>query len=192
LQTQNSHNKALQALLNHKEEGLEFFFEEYYSPLVFFANKLIHDTCLAEEISADAFIKLWEKREELSMEGSIKSWLYATVRNSCIDHLRKVRRMHISEQGLQTVESVEQSVLHKLIETETLKEITRTMELLPPKCRQVFRLFYIHGKNYQEIAKELRLSPLTVRNQKQRAVRLLKEMMGPVIVFVVFSICFYL
>ncbi|HWI90458.1 MAG TPA: RNA polymerase sigma-70 factor [Flavisolibacter sp.] len=178
---------ALQALIQGREEGLHFFFENYYSYLNFFAQKLLHDPLLAEEMVSDAFIKLWEKREELSMEGSIKSLLSTIVRNNCINQLRKAKRMRIGERGLENTETTEQSVLHTIVETETVKEIIHTLDRLPPKCRQVFTLFFLHGKRYKEIAQELKLSPHTVRNQKQRAIRLIKKMITPLCLLLMHS-----
>jgi RNA polymerase sigma-70 factor (ECF subfamily) len=180
LKTNFNTEDALQALIQGREEGLHFFFENYYSYLYFFAQSILHDPMLAEEIVADAFIKLWQKREELSLEGSIKSLLSTIVRNSCITHLRKAKRMRISQKGLENTQTIQESVLHSIVEAETVKQILHTLNALPPKCRQVFTLFFLHGKSYKEIAEELNLSPHTVRNQKIRAVRLIKKMITPV------------
>jgi len=174
-----TNNDALQVLINSREEGLAFFFEQYYTQLCYFAGTLLNDECLAQEIASDAFTKLWQTRENLASEGSIKSWLYSTVRNACIDHLRKVKRLRVSQSGLQSAHTIEQSVLHTIIQTETHDQIVRTIGKLPPQCRRIFRMFYLHGKSYTEIAQELNLSPQTVRNQKQRAAKLLRKMIFP-------------
>jgi RNA polymerase sigma-70 factor (ECF subfamily) len=169
---------ALQALVKGREDGLEFFFNQHYAALCFFSNSLLNDQCLAEEITSEAFIKLWEHRRQFSIHGNVKAWLYSTVRNACIDHLRKAKRIRINIRGLQTAHTIEQSVLHTIIEAETIKHIIHTLHLLPPKCRQIFKLFYLHGMSYDEIAKQLNLSRLTVRNQKLKAQRLLKKMLA--------------
>jgi RNA polymerase sigma-70 factor (ECF subfamily) len=95
--------------------------------------------------------------------------------------------MRIGERGLENTETTEQSVLHTIVETETVKEIIHTLDRLPPKCRQVFTLFFLHGKSYKEIADELHLSPHTVRNQKQRAIRLIKKIITPICLFLLLS-----
>jgi RNA polymerase sigma-70 factor (ECF subfamily) len=176
---------ALLSLKEGREEGLHYFFDHYYNCLQFFAQKILHDALIAEEVVADAFIKLWERRAILSSEGSIKSLLYTTVKNGCIDHLRKVKRMRVNEQGLQSINTIEPCILQSIVETETVQQIVDTLEKLPPKCRQVFKLFYLQGKSYDEIARELHLSPHTVRSQKQRATRLLKAMITPAILWLV-------
>jgi RNA polymerase sigma-70 factor (ECF subfamily) len=64
-------------------------------------------------------------------------------------------------------------------------QIVKTIEQLPPQARKIFQLFYLQHKSYREIAAELQLSPQTVRNQKQRAAKLLKKMVGPMMAFLV-------
>jgi RNA polymerase sigma-70 factor (ECF subfamily) len=169
---------ALRALIKGQERGLDYFFKLYYSPLTFFAFKLLEDQFKAEETAAEAFIKLWNHRERLSEEGSIKAWLYSTVRNACLDELRKVKRMAVNEEGLRFIQPhSEAPVLQRMIESETLSQIIHTLENLPPKCSQVFQLFYLQGKTHEEIASELNISPHTVRNQKLRAIRLIRGKM---------------
>jgi RNA polymerase sigma-70 factor (family 1) len=172
-------NNALQALIRGREDGIDFFFQQYYTQLCYFAGTLLNDDFLAQEITSDAFTKLWQSRQSLATEGSIKAWLYSTVRNASIDHLRKVKRLRVSESGLQSATTIEQSVLHTIIQTETIDYIIQTIGKLPPQCGRIFRLFYLHGKSYNEIAQELNLSPQTVRNQKQRAAKLLRKMILP-------------
>jgi RNA polymerase sigma-70 factor (family 1) len=186
----NQHNDttALQSLLRGAEEGLNYFFQQYYTPLTYFATCITEDRLFAEEIAAESFVKLWNSREKINEHGSIKSWLYTSVRNSCIDHIRKVKRLKVNQQGLQTSEIIEQSVLHKMIETETIDRIFKSLQGLPPKCRQVFRMFYFQGKSHEEIAKELQISAHTVRNQKLRAVRLLKEMIHLLLFFLLYQL----
>jgi RNA polymerase sigma-70 factor (family 1) len=177
--TNDTANDALQALIKGRKVGIEFFFREYYTQLCYFAGSLLIDDCLAQEITSDAFTKLWQSRQTLATEGSIKAWLYSTVRNASIDHLRKVKRLRVSQSGLESATTIEQSVLHTIIQTETIDYIIQTIGKLPPKCGRIFRLFYLHGKSYNEIAQELNLSPQTVRNQKQRAAKLLRKMILP-------------
>ena len=177
--TNDTANNALQALIRGREEGIEFFFQEYYTQLCYFAGTLLNDECLSQEIASDAFTKLWQNRQSLATEGSIKSWLYSTVRNACIDHLRKVKRLRVSESGLQSANTIEQSVLHTITQTETIKQIVYTIDKLPPQCGRIFTMFCIQGKSYNEIAKELNLSTQTVRNQKQRAAKLLRKIILP-------------
>jgi RNA polymerase sigma-70 factor (family 1) len=169
--------EALQALQGGRQEGLNFFFKLHYGSLSYFAFKLTEDSFLAEEMVSSAFIKLWSYSTNITSPNHLKQWLYQVVRNEAIDHLRKVKRLRVNQQGLQTAETVEQSVMHKMMQVETIRQILQALDVLPPKCREVFQLFFIQGKSYEEIGKELNISPHTVRNQKIRAVRIIREML---------------
>ena len=166
---------ALQALSQGREEALDYFFGQYYSLLTYFAFKLLGDQLQAEEITSEAFIKLWSYKEQLSSEGSIKAWLYRIVRNASIDHLRKVKRLEVHKNGLQYIhQGAETTVLQRMIESETLQQIIGSISLLPQKCGQVFQMYYLEGKSHEEIAKELNISQNTVRNHKAKALQMLR------------------
>lgn len=174
---------ALFLLQQGKEAGLQSLFGLYYRPLCHYAFRLTGNAEVGEELAQDVFIALWERREAfyISEEASVKSWLYTTLRNKAIDHLRKVKRMRVGMEGLQrggAEEGVVQNALSHLIETETVHHMLRTLELLPPRCREVFRLYYLKGLSYEEIAQEMGITERTARNQKVRAVLLIKEKMG--------------
>ena len=64
-------------------------FEEYYSPLTVFAQKFIPDLDLAREIVQDMFVNLYEKCATLTIEISLKAYLYQSVRNSCLNAIQK-------------------------------------------------------------------------------------------------------
>ena len=178
---------ALALLQKGKEEGLCSLFSEYYTPLCFFVTRLTSNTLIAEEITADVFIKLWENRNAVTQGGSIKSLLFQMARNRAIDHLRKAKRMAVHQEGLHYfTPEPEKNILQKLAETEMIREIICILQYLPPKCSEVFKLSYLFGKTDKEIAQQLSLSPHTVRNQRLRAIRLLKEKV------ILFTVLFFL
>ena len=127
-------------------------------------------------ITDDAFLKLWERREMLGQAGSIRAWLYTTVRNGCIDHLRreKRKRAYISE-AKSTNDTEDQPTEHRIIEAETLYQVYKALETLPRKCGQVFKMYYLEEKSLQEIADEMKISLSTVKSQKGRALELLRK-----------------
>jgi RNA polymerase sigma factor (sigma-70 family) len=58
--------------------------------------------------------------------------------------------------------------------TENLHLLHKAIEELPPRCKQIFQLLYIQGKKTEEVAKEMSISPDTVRAQKARGLNLLR------------------
>ena len=172
----NAEAEAAASLVQGEEAGLNFFFELYYTPLTWFALKLTDDEGAAEDVVTEAFLKLWNHRHELKSPAYIKAYLYRVVRNACIDFLRSRKRKAVHEKQAAYLGDISEStVLARLIETEFHHQIFLSLQNLPPRMGKVFRMFYLQGKTYQEIADELKISIHTVRNQKVRALELLRE-----------------
>lgn len=135
-------------------------------------------------------MRLWNNREKLNNPGSVKSYLFRTVRNASIDHLRRKDREEKGKRSLIQLHPLhEKDILAGMIETETYIQIHRAIESLPPKCREVFKRFYIEGKSYQEIADELQISVHTVCNQKARALKLFREKLPPHATILFLAVC---
>lgn len=169
--------EALRLMQQGEEAGLKALFQAYYRPLVYFACQLTGDPPFAEEMASEAFVKLWAAKEELQAQGSVKAWLYTTVRHGCIDQLRRAQRLRVGAAGLEADPPSPTPVLERMIAAETVHRVVQMLEALPPKCREVFRLYFLQGLSYAEIAARLGTTERTVRNQKGRAVQLLKERM---------------
>jgi RNA polymerase sigma-70 factor (ECF subfamily) len=163
-------------LKNGDEKGFTHFFNANYEALIRFAFTLLKDKEGAEDIVEDSFIKLWERRNTLKNIVSLKSYLYTMVRNACLDEIESRRRIGLLWGEVKTVSTKhELPVLHSIIEAEVFQLIHSAIKTLPPKCREVFNLFYRESKTIKEIAAELNIEISTVKNQKQRALKLLRE-----------------
>lgn len=167
---------AAAALVDGNEAGLNFFFELYYTPLIFFSLRVTSDQSASEDIVTEAFLKLWNNRDEIKNPSYIKPYLYRVVHNATIDFLRRQKTRNAGEKELQYLSpSFEGTVLARLIETEFHHQMHLSLKNLPPRMGAVFRMFYLQGKNCHEIAAELKVSVNTVRAQRQRALALLRQ-----------------
>ncbi len=167
-----------------EERGFDFFFNEYYACLSFFAFKILRDDAEAQDVVSDSFVKLWERREMIVKTGSIKSYLYTTVKNACVDILRRRERSLKLENEISALSNEwEQTVLQKLIEAEVLRHLVAARAKLPTKAKRVFEMFYFENKSYQQIADELSISIHTVKNQKIRAVKQLRKQFPYIVLF---------
>lgn len=158
------------------EEGFAYFFNLHFAPLTWVAQSILKKNEVAEDVVEDSFVKLWERRDLIANSTALKAYLYTTVRNACIDLIRKERSkaLYIKEANF-TLEKNDVSVIHKIIEAETFNVISSAMESLPTECGRIFRMYYVEGKALKEIANELKLSISTVKTQKGRALLLLKK-----------------
>jgi RNA polymerase sigma-70 factor (ECF subfamily) len=157
------------------QAALTFFFKKHHKSLCYLATKLVQDTAQAEDIVADCFIKLWERRERFADAEKIKAFLFIACRNNCLNYLRDLKRKTAAQAlYLKQLEVNSNEILYEVIDTEVISLLAREIEELPDKCREVFKLLYIEGKKTDEVARELQLNVQTVRNHKTRAIELLK------------------
>lgn len=160
--------------------AFEEVFRELYSPLSGYANKIINDRDKAEEIVQDVFYIIWKNRERLTISTSLKSYLYKSVQNSCLQIIQhesvkeKYRQFVINRDGdKQPSPDVELEV------QEINKAINRTLAALPERCREIFNMNRFEGLKYKEIAEKLSISQKTVEANISKALKHLRKDLRP-------------
>jgi RNA polymerase sigma-70 factor (family 1) len=168
-------NDIMDALRKGEPQALHSLLKLFYSPLCLFAERLVTDRSAAEDIVGESFIKLWNKRSDFETLQNTKAFLYITTRNACLNLLKQSKRDNLSKKQLAYLTSErEEYVLNEIVRAEVLQEIMQAIENLPEQCGKVLKLGYLEGMKNQEIADLLRISVHTVKNQKARAIQLLK------------------
>ena len=158
-----------------EEAGFNWFFRQLYPSLTFFAFKITADAAVAEEIASTAFIRIWERHCQFSAPENIRSYLYQVVKNDALKWLQKEKRASIaSREAVYSLDKTELDHFQHLVTAEMTRQLHASMQQLPPECSRVFRLLYIEGKSIKETARELQLSPSTVKTQKARGLALLR------------------
>jgi RNA polymerase sigma-70 factor (family 1) len=159
-------------------EAANTIFIRYFKSLCFFAERLTWNREEAEDVVAESFIKLLERRDTFQNLANVKAFLYLAVRNASVNYLKSVQRHQAAEGQLRYLsgdETQQEDVLAgEMIRVEVLSEILREIERLPKKCREIFKLIFIEGLSTEEIARQMGIAPQTVRTQKARAIQLLK------------------
>ncbi len=158
-----------------ESQALNAIFKMYYAPLCLFAERMLHDRPAAEDVVGDTFIKLWNRHADFENLMNIKAFLYITTRNACLNLLKQMQRESLSRKQLAYLTGDQEGfVLNEIVRSEILQEINREIENLPSQCRKIFKMSYLDGKKNQDIADQLEISVHTVKNQKARAIQLLK------------------
>jgi RNA polymerase sigma-70 factor (ECF subfamily) len=134
--------------------------------------KYVKDFETSQEIVQEAFVSLWEKRDNIDMAQPVKAYLITTIRNKCFNWLRDNKKFNTDilqfEDYIPDREYVTQD---KLVEAEILKAINNAMLELPEKCREIFNLSRFGNLKYQEIADKLQISVKTVETQMSKALQ---------------------
>ncbi|MBI9033174.1 MAG: RNA polymerase sigma-70 factor [Bacteroidales bacterium] len=161
--------QALIARLNQGDKAaLEQLFKKYYTYLCAYSARFVDSSELSEEIVQEVFVKLWEKRQDIVIRSSIKSYLFKSVHNFAINqyHQQKVRDNYKSTYE----EPAMFDEVHELLIGQELEAgLQKAMRKLPEKRREIFELSRIQGLKYKEIADQLNISIKTVEGQISKA-----------------------
>ena len=148
------------------------FYKNYYKALVYYAIQIIGEPAAAEDIVQELFSIIWEKKMLFRSLPSFKTYLYNSVRNASLDHLR---HKDVESSYVQKVVDVDQLYgvgeheEEEFYNEEISRQLFQTISELPDCCRKIF-LMYMKGRKNEEIAKSLNISLETVKTQKKRAV----------------------
>jgi RNA polymerase sigma-70 factor (family 1) len=168
----------IKGLRSGRESAYEQLFEEYYKPLSLFALGYVNDLETAKEIVQALFVALYENRKSLLITTSLKSYLYQSVRNRCLNHLKHIQvdRRHLENLKLmqESSEDLEASIEKGELETRIFQIISD----LPPRCQEIFKKSRVNGMKNIEIAKLLDISVRTVETQISNALKILREKLG--------------
>ena len=144
------------------------------------------DTEAVQDQVQSVFISLWDNRENFENEKAVKTFLYTSVRNKCLNHLKhlSVRQKH-EENLIYELEST-QFFTQQVIEEDTFNLLYQEIENLPKSARKIM-LLALKGLKNKEIAKALDISENTVKTQKKIAYAKLKDKLSGAIMSVLFS-----
>lgn len=159
----------IQQLKAGDERALRSLFDEYYQALCLFAVKYLEDDAEAADVVQECFIKYWNRRVNFDQFIKIRSFLYMSVRNECLNILRKdkCRQMRLTEL------TNELFFRDSLIEEESLRLFYQAIESLPAQTKRVVYLS-LDGFNNDGIANQLGISVNTVHMLKKIAYKKLR------------------
>jgi RNA polymerase sigma-70 factor, ECF subfamily len=170
-------NQIIRSVKFEDKKSFELLFRRHFIPLVHFAQQFVFDLDEAKDLVQVAFIKIWEIRESLPSNLNIQSYLYKSVQNQCLDHIKhlKVKKGH----WLLAYEQLERIPNHyaefqPLVNDELKNKIREAITALPEECRRVFQLSRFNGMKYSEIAQFLNISIKTVETQMSTALQKLR------------------
>lgn len=171
----NEDNELYLKLKEGDERAFQVLFRKYYSSMCNFANQFLNDKELAEETVQDMFVKIWEKRKTLNIETSVKHYFFRSIRNHCLNQIQheKIKKQYASR----ILESAYQEINTEqyYIEVDLIRRIEKSIDSLPPKRQEIFRLSREHGMKYKDIAVTLNISVKTVEAQMGLALKHLRN-----------------
>ncbi|WP_343531922.1 sigma-70 family RNA polymerase sigma factor [Pedobacter sp.] len=159
------------------EIAFKHFMKQHIHALTFHAYKICRSKEVAEEIVADTFSKLWQRKDHFESEINIKSFLYITTRNACFDHIKSAKQQNnkLSVELNEDLILRDTDPLTHLIHAELIKLLVEEINQLPQRQGDVFRMFYLEGLTTDEICIRLNVTPNAVFLAKKKAIAAIRD-----------------
>ncbi|KYP15275.1 RNA polymerase sigma-70 factor [Flavihumibacter sp. CACIAM 22H1] len=149
-------------------QAFEKLYLHYYDHLFKFAFSIVKNEKSAEEIVSDTFLNIWRNRLRLLEIENIKLYLYVSVKNLSLRHIRKNKgrgTYWLDDHLIEEIGATTQNPEDLLVTKELFYTIQQAIEELPPKCKLIFKMVREDGMKYKEIAQLLSISVKTIDAQ---------------------------
>ena len=173
-------DKDLLKKVNRKDEqAWRVFFRSYYDSLFHHALRILEDEKEAEDVVQELFIALWNNGIMLGENDSLSGYLYRAVTNRCLNRIRDQKRMneHLAKWKEEADGEASEAEFASAVREEVMRRLLELIELLPEGRKTILKMS-MEGKSGEEIARQLGVSITTVKQQKYRAFRFLRDNMG--------------
>ncbi len=169
---------------------LEQTFKMLHAPLVFYAVKFVGDSEIGKDLVQDAFLSLLNKKNIEEEVANLKSYLYRSVRNNCLNYLNHkiiADKYQETEKKLSKLEIGYYDSHETIVEKELHFELQKAIDELPEQYKIPFRMSRFEDKKNKEIAEELGIPLRTIETQIYRALIHLRKKLNKT-VFNLFSV----
>ncbi|NNF04644.1 MAG: sigma-70 family RNA polymerase sigma factor [Rhodothermales bacterium] len=149
------------------------FFDRYHGLLYGYLRRRGTEPAVCEDLTQQAFVKIWERRREIQPGKSLRAYLFRIGYNGMLNHIRDTakfadasdlaERPATADPGRDT----EYAIMHE--------HLVRTVRQLPERRRAVFELCFLQDLTYREAAEALDISVKTVENQMSAALKVLRS-----------------
>ena len=149
------------------EKAYKELFFYFYKPLKQFAFSFVKSLEMSEEIVSDVFVNIWKGRSHMEEIDNLKTYLYISTKNISLKYLLKQnKRVAITIDSLNIeLESKDIHPDQMMITAEMVKKIRDAVDLLPPRCKLIYKFIKEDGLKYKEVAAILNVSVKTIDNQ---------------------------
>ncbi len=162
-----------QLLKQDVRKGFEALYNQQFTAVFYFSRRFVAEQQVAEDITSETFLKLWQRMNDFNNVNAMRSFLYTTTKNACLNYLRDSRRHFAENEKIAyLLEQNDESILEsEQIYSGIWQHIYNAIENLSPQLKKVFKMAYINGLSNEEIAEATGIKNQSVRNDKVRALK---------------------
>jgi RNA polymerase sigma-70 factor (ECF subfamily) len=144
------------------ERAFSIIVRTYEQPVFNYVLRLTGDRVLAEDLTQEVFIRVYQGLPSFSLRSRFTTWLFQVTKNRVLDELRAIERRPRALVALDDIPPLE-VVDAPLERTETIDAVWRAVESLNPDLKMALLLRDVVGLSYAEIAETLEITLATVK-----------------------------
>lgn len=175
--------QTLIELSNSSEIAFEKIYHFYSHKIYFKIRRLVKSQVITEDILQEVFLAIWNNRRKLNTDKSLCSYLFCVAANKCNDYFRRIKRERKLLKELLVPDISSDSLEKNIVEEESFKIVKNTIELLPLKRKQIFKLSKVECKTYAEISGQLGISLSTISDHIVKANHFIKARLSAELLF---------
>ncbi|MEO9146496.1 MAG: RNA polymerase sigma-70 factor [Ginsengibacter sp.] len=175
--------QLLQQVAGGNRQAFTELYRRYWEDLFITATKVLRERKEAADVVQDVFLSLWNRRNELNIQGSLAAYLHTSVRYKCIHYIEKniTRRDYLVQLAEVAVSVSSPNAEVDLQMKEMQQTINNAVAKMPPKMQEVYKLSRQEHLSYKEISDYMSISVETVKKHIQHALHLIREDLTPYI-----------
>lgn len=176
----------ISSLRNGDQAAMEIIYNTHWEQVLDAAYKRVGDNQIAQDITQDIFISLWEKRATLEIKESLAAYLLGSVKYRVINYFKaNITKEKYKEDFRCLIGNTSSlNASHRITVKELHRELDEAIATLPEKMQTIFSMSRKQEKSNIEISAELNLSVQTVKNQLSAALKIIRKRMSYFIVFI--------
>ena len=155
--------------------SFEQLFRDNYVKAYYLALRILHDDEASKDVVADAFELVWRRLQDSDVD-KLSSYLLTTVKNVCLDYIRKqnIRNRYV-QASVQSVGKQSFNPEEVDLHEEKIQTIMRSLDELTPRTQQIVTMCYVQRKKYREVAEELGISESAVKKHIMQALSYMRQ-----------------
>ncbi|MDB5136956.1 MAG: polymerase subunit sigma-70 [Mucilaginibacter sp.] len=161
-----------------KENNISAFntiYHNYSRSIYLYLLDKLKDHELCNDVLQDIFVTIWEKRDTLIIDTSLKAYLYQAARFKIVDiYRRDVKFKKYLSEFADQIMADHFTIINRIDQKNKLTEIEMAINNLPERMKEIFILSRFEHQTTRDIASKTNLSPQTVKNQISKALRILR------------------
>ena len=176
------HIRYWEQLRKGDKQALFELYNQTYFHLVRFGLKITANDELVKDCVTQLFFQLWDKHTRLNAVTHVRSYLFTSLRRMLLDKLDRHSKTDAAINSLSAKEEHEELPYEEIIirvqhDEELRQKLYRAMEQLTPKQKELIRLMFFEGLNYEQVAAQTSQSIKTAYNTIYNAIQVLRKIL---------------